>query len=130
MSVIRESIARNPGVPGNYSILSRWLRQLGRAGEAMFYVNKLHESDPENLNWRFALCQEYIQLWDRESAGDCLAALVADFPDYLDAKHWLALVEQRPEDGARCSTTALPAMSPLPRSMQRNYRSRMAVSTW
>lgn len=66
----------------------------------MFYVNKLYESDPANRSLRFSLCEEYMQLWDKDSAGACFEALIADFPDDLDAKHWHAVVEMRAEDGA------------------------------
>jgi TolB-like protein/Flp pilus assembly protein TadD len=101
MSVIEDSIARDPEAPSNYSMLARWLKHVGKAGESMYYINKLHQRDPENRGHRFALCEEYLQLWDTDSAIACFESLIEDFPDDLDAKHWLASVENRSEDGVR-----------------------------
>jgi TolB-like protein/Flp pilus assembly protein TadD len=101
IAVIRDSIARNPGVPSNYGLLARWLKQTGRVGESIYYIRKLHQLDPANLRWRSEFCEEYLQLWDKEASIECFESLIADYPDDLDARHKLATITGRHEDGAR-----------------------------
>jgi tetratricopeptide (TPR) repeat protein len=71
-------------------MMSRWLIQMGRAGEAMKYNQAYYSMDPDNpMAWK-AVCETYAQLWDKDAAVTCLAEFVEAYPEDMDGRQKLA----------------------------------------
>lgn len=90
LAIIREQIRRHPENPGNYGMMSRWLIQMGRAGEAMIYDQAHFRMDTENpMAWK-SVCETYLQLWDKEAYINCMKEFIKAFPQDVDAQQKLA----------------------------------------
>jgi TolB-like protein/cytochrome c-type biogenesis protein CcmH/NrfG len=85
ISVLKKNLRTHPSIPENYSRMSRYLMQLGQAGEAMRYAYAQFQLDPENLALKFGWCNILDQAWDFEGARSCLESYLRDDPDHLDA---------------------------------------------
>jgi tetratricopeptide (TPR) repeat protein len=89
--VLRENIRRHPDAPRGYELLARFLNQVGRPGEAMWYLQSIRRRDPDNMSVLVNICQQHWQLWDLPSATSCQEQYLARNPDDLDAQKWLAV---------------------------------------
>lgn len=90
LAIIRDNIRRSPEIPDNYGMMSRWLVQMGRAGEAMKYDQAHFAMDPDNpMAWK-SVCDMYAQLWDLDAYIICMNEYIEAFPDDLDAQMSLA----------------------------------------
>ena len=72
LAIIRDNIRRTPKLPSNYGMMSRWLQQLGRAGEAMKYAQAYFTLDPDNPTAWKGVCEMYAQLWDMDAYIICM----------------------------------------------------------
>lgn len=79
LSVINDNIENYPDRADNYSMLVRWLMQLGRGGEALYYQNVAREKDPSNSSLHFGMCENLYNLAADVRAQKCLI-------DYMNAQ--------------------------------------------
>jgi TolB-like protein/Tfp pilus assembly protein PilF len=90
LAIVRDEIRKHPEDPSNYGMMSRWLIQMGRAGEAMKYDQAFFALDPDNpMAWK-AVCETYKQLWDEDSARNCMTEYTQAYPEDYDARQKLA----------------------------------------
>ena len=90
LAIIRDQIRKDPENPTNYGMMSRWLIQMGRAGEALKYDQAHFTMDPQNMFAWKAVCETYMQLWDKDAYRVCMAEFIEAFPEDLDAQQKLA----------------------------------------
>jgi len=89
LAIVRDEIRKRPHDPSNYGMMSRWLYQMGRAGEAMKYNQTFFTMDPENpYAWK-SVCDSYSQLWDIEAYIACISEYLEAFPEDFDARQGL-----------------------------------------
>jgi TolB-like protein/Flp pilus assembly protein TadD len=90
LGIIRDQIRKHPEIPSNYGMMSRWLIQMGRAGEAMKYDQAHFSMDPDNpFAWK-SVCGTYAQLWDMDSSEACMAEYIDAYPEDIEAQQLLA----------------------------------------
>ena len=80
LELLYDGIRQNPGYHGFYRDLSGILRNLGRLGEAMYWINVANGLPSSTRYVRRFRCETLLVLKALEEARLCYEALVQDFP--------------------------------------------------
>ncbi|TXS95939.1 tetratricopeptide repeat protein [Parahaliea maris] len=111
VAVIEENLRIHPDAANNLSLLARWHMQLGEPGQSMLYYMAERDLDPDNPHRQWAVCLMHWQLWDNATALRCIDHLLADHPDYYEARKWQAELQG---DHARATEIVLEQIERYP----------------
>ncbi|NBB93671.1 MAG: tetratricopeptide repeat protein [Gammaproteobacteria bacterium] len=75
---LRKSIRERPEFPLSYSRMTTYLTQVGDSGEAMRYILRQRELDPDSGSRWFRVCETWLQLGDVDAADRCSQELAAE----------------------------------------------------
>ncbi|MEE4110780.1 MAG: tetratricopeptide repeat protein, partial [Halieaceae bacterium] len=95
----REAIRRNPERTINYTMLSRWLLQMGYPGKSTYWLARGVRLNPDWVGGQVQLCQQWAQIWDFERAETCIRAHIEAHPGDRDAVNTLALLTRDAQAG-------------------------------
>jgi TolB-like protein/thioredoxin-like negative regulator of GroEL len=90
ISVLKDNLRRHPSVPANFLMIARYLRQMGRSGEAHYWTVYALELDPESMSIQWAYCLSLLQLWDIDGARQCTESYLERYPGDAEATNYLA----------------------------------------
>ena len=74
---------------------------MGKAGEAMWYLQTIRRRDPGNMSIFQTVCLQYWQLWDNPSAMDCYEEYIEAVPDDLEGQLWRARIAGEYDEAVR-----------------------------
>jgi tetratricopeptide (TPR) repeat protein len=92
IATVKDALRRNPQIPGNYSTLSRWIEQMGRLGEALYWSYQQRMLEPQAKSSRWSQCFDLIRVWRMEQAEACLRRYLQSYPGYTEAIQYLSIL--------------------------------------
>ena len=98
MSILKKSLRLKPELISNYTMMARWLQQVNRTGDALRYVLRARELDPNDRALFYYECFMYDQLWDWEKASNCELAFLEQYPDDLETRKFNVLRDNKVDE--------------------------------